>query len=222
MIMSEDVSIIGFNPDMLRMSIKEVQVAYNNFMLQISTNMQNNFVNELALYWGDNQAQMFFTKFKNSIDSLINESNNVFQSVFDSMNDAGKMWTSAKSPNNIWIEVPFERVNPTIDISLIKNNIDGLVSMDTNTVVNVTNSSLNSISLEAIRALDDAQLAVQNCGFVGGTSTTNLCISLRKIKTRVGDLVQSLIESSKRSIEASASDYINIESQVSEAFTGNK
>ena len=43
-----------------------------------------------------------------------------------------------------------------------------------------------------------------------------------KIKTRVGELVQNIIESSKRSIEASASDYINIEAQVSDAFTGNK
>ena len=62
----QDVSIIGFNPDMLKTSIREVQNAYNNFMTQMSTNIQNNFVNELALYWGDNQAQMFFTKFKNS------------------------------------------------------------------------------------------------------------------------------------------------------------
>lgn len=218
----QDVSIIGFNPDMLRTSIREVQSAYNNFMTQMSTNIQNNFVNELALYWGDNQAQMFFTKFKSSIDSIINESNNVFQSVFDSMNDAGKLWTSTKSPNSIWSEIPFERVNPTLDISLIKNNIDGLISMDTNTVINVTNSSLNSVMLEATRALEDAQRAVQECGFVGGNSATNLCISLGKIKTRVGELVQNILESSKRSIEASASDYINIEAQVSDAFTGNK
>ena len=218
----QDVSIIGFNPDMLRTSIREVQSAYNNFMTQMSTNIQNNFVNELALYWGDAQAQMFFTKFKSSIDSIINESNNVFQSVFDSMNDAGKLWTSTKNPNSIWSEIPFERVNPTLDISLIKNNIDGLISMDTNTVINVTNSSLNSVMLEATRALEDAQRAVQECGFVGGNSATNLCVSLGKIKTRVGELVQNILESSKRSIEASASDYINIEAQVSDAFTGNK
>jgi len=83
--MSQDVSIIGFNPDLLRASIREVQNAYNSFMVQISTNIQNNFVNELALYWGDNQAQMFFANFKESIDSLIVESNTVFQSVFNSM-----------------------------------------------------------------------------------------------------------------------------------------
>ena len=41
----QDVSIIGFNPDMLRTSIREVQSAYNNFMTQMSTNIQNNFVN---------------------------------------------------------------------------------------------------------------------------------------------------------------------------------
>lgn len=218
--MAQDVSIIGFNPNLLIKSIKEVQIAYNNFMVQISTNVQNNFVNELALYWGDNQAQMFFATFKESIESLINESNTVFQSVFDSMNDAGKVWTSNKSPDSIWTEIPFERINPTIDISQIKSNIDGLISMDTKTVVNVTNSSLNTISLEAIRALEEAQKAVQDCGFVGGTSGDNLCISLGKIKTRVGELVQSLIEKSKRAIEASANDYINIESQVSDAFTG--
>ena len=220
--MAQEISIIGFNPDLLRNSIREVQIAYNNFMVQISTNIQNNFVNELALYWGDNQAQMFFVSFKNSIESLINESNTVFQSVFDSMNDAGRVWTSTKSPDTIWNEIPFERINPIIDISLIKNKIDGLISMDTNTVVNVTNSSLNAISLEAIKALEEAQRAVQNCGFVGGNSADNLCVSLGKIKTRVGELVQNIIESSKRSIEASASDYINIEAQVSDAFTGNK
>lgn len=219
--MAQDVSIIGFNPDLLRKSIKEVQIAYNNFMTQISTNVQNNFVNELALYWGDNQARMFFTTFKGSIEALINESNTVFQSVFDSMNDAARIWTSTKCPDSIWTEIPFERINPTIDISLIKSNIDGLVSMDTKTVVVVTDSSLNSISLEATKALDDAQRAVLDCGFVGGTSADNLCISLGKIKTRVGELVQTLITKSKSAIEASANDYINIESQVSDAFTGN-
>lgn len=218
--MSQDISIIGFNPDLLTKSIKEVQTAYNNFMVQISTNVQNNFVNELALYWGDNQAQMFFTTFKESIESLIKESNIIFQSVFDSMNDAGRVWTSTKSPDRIWTEIPFERVNPTIDISLIKSSIDGMISMDTKTVVNVTNSSLNTISLEAIRALEDAQRAVQDCGFVGGTSADNLCISLGKIKNRVGELVQNLIEKIKKAIEASANDYVNIESQVSDAFTG--
>ena len=218
---SQDLNAVGFNPDLLRSSIREVQTAYNNFMLQISTNIQNNFVNELALYWGDNQAQMFFTKFKGSVESLINESNIVFQSIFDSMNDAGRLWTSSKMANYIWSEVAFERVNPTIDISLIKNNIDGMVTMDIATVISVTNSSLNSISLEAIKALEDAQRAVQGCGFVGGSSLNNLCLSLSKIKTRVGDLVQSLIEQSKRAIEGSASDYINIESQVADAFLGN-
>ena len=218
--MSQDISIIGFNPDLLRQSIKEIQNAYNNFMTQISTNMQNNFVNELALYWGDNQAKMFFTTFKESVDALINESNTVFQSVFDSMNDAARVWTSNKSPDSIWTEIPFERINPIIDISLIKSNIDGLVSMDTKTVVSVTNSSLNSIFLEATRALDDAQRAVQNSGFVGGTSADNLCISLGKIKTRVSELIKNLIDTSKKAIESSANDYVNIESQVSDAFTG--
>ena len=65
--MAQDVSLIGFNPDLLRKSIRDVQVAYNNFMVQISTNIQNNFVNELALYWGDNQAQMFFNTFKERV-----------------------------------------------------------------------------------------------------------------------------------------------------------
>jgi len=220
--LSQDLNAVGFNPDLLRNSIREVQNAYNNFMLQISTNIQNNFVNELALYWGDNQAQIFFANFKNSVESLINESNVVFQSVFDSMNDAGRLWTSSKMSNYIWNEISFERVNPTIDISLIKSNIDGMVTMDIATVISVTNSSLNAVSLEAIKALEDAQRAVQGCGFVGGSSLSNLCLSLTKIKTRVGDLVKSLIEQSKRAIEGSASDYINIESQVADAFLGNK
>ena len=218
--MAQDVSLIGFNPDLLRKSIRDVQVAYNNFMVQISTNIQNNFVNELALYWGDNQAQMFFNTFKERVESLINESNIVFQSVFDSMNDAGKVWTSTKSPGCIWAEIPFERVNPIIDISQIKSSIDGLVSMDTKTVVNVTDSCLNSISIESMRALEEAQRAVIDCGFVGGTSADSLCMSLGKIKARVSELVQSLISISKRAVEASANDYINIEAQVSDAFSG--
>ena len=212
---SQEISIIGFNPDMLRLSMRTVQVAYNSFMMQISTNIQNNFINELALYWGDNRAQMFFTKFKESIEAVIDESNNVFQTVFDAMNDAGKLWTSTKSPNTIWNEVPFERVNPRLDISLIKSNIDGLVSMDTYTVINVTSSSLNSVMVEATKALDEAQRAVQDCGFVGGNSTNNLCMSLTMIKTRVGELLQNVIEYSKKTIESSATDYINTEAQIS-------
>ena len=219
---SQEISIIGFNPDMLRLSMRTVQVAYNSFMMQISTNIQNNFINELALYWGDNRAQMFFTKFKESIEAVIDESNNVFQTVFDAMNDAGKLWTSTKSPNTIWNEVPFERVNPRLDISLIKSNIDGLVSMDTYTVINVTSSSLNSVMVEATKALDEAQRAVQDCGFVGGNSTNNLCMSLTMIKTRVGELLQNVIEYSKKTIESSATDYINTEAQISDRFNGNK
>ena len=75
------------------------------------------------------------------------------------------------------------------------------------------------IAESAKSALTEAQSAVQECGFIGGSQASNLISSLGIIKSKIDEAVQSITSESKRAIDNTVTTYSNTEGRISEAFS---
>lgn len=212
------MSLVGFDPDLVTRSINSVQSAYKELIQAIATDMQGQFVNGMQDKWACNDAISFFQTFKSTIDSLITDSNNAFQSVVEAMNSAANGW--AQQTGSSWSAKQFDRIDKNMDISCIKENIGGVRGVDPEATG--VAAKLPNIASSAVSALTNAQSAVQNCGFIGGTSASTLISSLGKIKTSIESAVNQISNDCQKAIETTSQNYTNLEVKVSEAFAGTK
>lgn len=212
------MALTGFDPDLVSSSISNVQSAYNDLIQAIGTEMQTRFVNGMEDKWACNEAQKFFQNFKGVMDPIITESNNTFQSVVDSMNSAASNWASQTGTS--WGGKQFSRIEKQMDVSGIKENLNGVRGVDIGAAPGVA-QQLPSIANSAINALSQAQQAVQNCGFVGGNQEASLIASLGKIKSGIESAVNEITDACSNAINVTAEKYGTLETNVSNAFSGN-
>lgn len=212
------MGLVGFDPELVATSINNVQNAYNNLIRAIATDMQSQFVNGMQDKWACTDAQTFFQRFKEVIDTLITDSNNTFQSVVEAMNSAANGW--AQQTGGSWSAKSFDRLDKKMDVSGIKENIGGVRGVDPEATS--VSSRLTSISGAAVSALTDAQSAVQNCGFIGGSSASSLISSLGKIKTNIENAVNQISNDCQKAIETTSQTYTNLDVKISDAFAGSK
>ena len=212
------MALTGFDPDLVSSSIKAVQAAREELIIAIADEMQNKFVNGMQDKWACNQAIKFFESFKNTMDSLILQSINTFESVIQSMDSAAKAW--AMQTDSVWPGVQFPIIDKKIDVSMIKENIAGVRGVDPE--AKAVSSNLTTIATSANIALSNAQSAVQTCGFIGGGSAEQLISSLGKIKTSIDEAVTQISEACKAAIESTTQEYTNLEVKVSDAFAGTQ
>lgn len=211
------MALTGFDPDLVSSSIDKVQAAYEELIRAIGDDMQNQFVNGMQDKWACNQAIKFFESFKNTMDSIILQSNNTFESVVQSMNSAATAW--AQETESVWPGRQFNRNDKKLDVSIIQENIAGVRGVDPEATA--VSSKLTSIAASANSALSNAQSAVQTCGFIGGGSAEQLISSLGRIKASIDDAVTQIAEACKAAIESTTQEYTNLEVKVSDAFAGN-
>lgn len=211
------MALTGFDPELVTASINKVQNAYNELLAAIGTDMQNQFVNGMQDKWACNDAQTFFNSFKATIDSLITNSNNTFESVVNSMNSAAKAW--AEQTGTTWSGKQFSRNDLKMDITGIKENIGGVRGVDLQATE--ISGKLPTIAEAAGRALDNSKAAVSNCGFIGGTSETDLINSLERIKTSINEAVTQISNDCQKAIENTTKNYSTLEVNVSAAFSGS-
>lgn len=211
------MALTGFDPDLVSSSIDKVQSAYDELIRAIGDDMQNQFVNGMQDKWACNQAIKFFESFKDTIDSIITQSNNTFESVVQSMNSAATAW--ATETESVWSGRQFNRNDKNLDVSGIQENIAGVRGVDPEATA--VSAKLTSIATSANSALSNAQSAVQNCGFIGGSSAEQLISSLGRIKAAIDDAVTQISEACKAAIESTTQQYTNLEVKVSDAFAGN-
>lgn len=211
-------NIIGFDPDLVASSINNVQNAYNELLQAIGTDMQTQFVNGMQDKWACKDAQTFFQTFKGVVDTLITDSSNTFQSVVEAMNSAANGW--AQQTGSMWSAKQFSRIEKQMDVSGIQENIGGVRGVDPEATS--VSAKLPVISNAAVNALSDAQAAVQNCGFIGGSSASNLISSLGKIKANIEEAINQIANDCQKAIEATSQNYSNLEVKISDAFAGTK
>ncbi len=138
------MGLLGFDPELVATSINSVQTAYDSLISAIATEMQTQFVNAMQDKWACNDAQVFFSQFKEVLDKLITESNNTFESVIESMNSAASNW--AQNTGSAWSSKTFTRIDKTIDEFLQYINVNN-ISVDTEFgVESVTNEPIISIT----------------------------------------------------------------------------
>lgn len=210
------MALTGFNPTTVRTSMNSVQKAYNDLLKSLGTDMQTQFVNGMADKWACNNAQKFFTEgFKPAVDGLIKDSNKTFKSVIDAMNSGANAW--AKQTGSEWSKISFSQIDKSMDVSGIKENINGVRGVDAASA-NTVAAKLPNIANEAKSALTAAENAVKDCGFIGGSTASNLVASLRKIKTNIDNATQKITEQSKKAINQTVTDYSSLEKNVANAF----
>lgn len=210
------MALTGFDPEVVNTSINSVKNAYESLIHTLGDEMQTQFVGGIADKWACNYAQKFFVDgFKPSVDGLITDSNIIFESVVNAMNQAAQIW--AAETNSSYNGVLFQPIQKQIDASLIQENIGGIRGIDLAEANNVA-SKLPMIAENAKSALTSAQQAVENCGFMGGNQSGNLSASLGIIKTNIDRVVQDITTVSKAYIEKTVESYSNTEGQISRAF----
>lgn len=210
------MALTGFNPSTVRTSMNSVQKAYNDLLKSLGTDMQNQFINGMADKWACKNAQKFFTEgFKPAVDGLIKDSNKTFKSVIDAMNSGAKAW--AAQTGSEWSSISFSQVDKSMNVSNIKENINGVRGVDAASA-NTVAAKLPTIANEAKSALTAAENAVKDCGFIGGTTASNLVASLRKIRTNIDNATQKITEQTKKAINQTVQDYSNLEKDVANAF----
>ena len=213
------MALSGFNPEEVNTSINSVKSAYESLTNAIIGRMQNEFVNGMADKWACNNAQSFFgDTFKPVVDSLITESNNVFESVVNSMNEAAQAW--AQETNSSYTPTQFSANGQRIDVNGILENINGVRGIDL-AEADVVAGKLPSIASDASSALEAAKSAVLNCGFIGGDQAGNLQNSLGQIKTNIEKATNDITEQVKAAINTTVQNYANTEGKISAAFAGN-
>lgn len=210
------MAIVGFDPETVNSSINLVNKEYKRLIETIGNKMQVDFVNAMSDKWACNYAQTFFSeKFKPSSDIMIQSANTIFESVINTMNEAARAW--AAQTDTVFVGQQFVPMFQKIDISNIKENINGVRGIDTVEAKNIA-AVLPVISEEAKNALTGAQQAVQNSGFLGGNQEANLIDSLTTVKNRLSSLIEDITQNAKIYIEKTTDEYNATEQKISKSF----
>lgn len=211
------MSLVGFDPELVTTAINKVQGAYDDLIKAIAYDMQSQFVNVMQDKWACADAQKFFQSFKTAMDPLISDSSNTFRSVIESMNSAANSW--AQQTDSVWANKTFNEIKKELDVSGIRENIGGVRGVDPGATETVS-TNLASISASAAKALAEAESAVQNCGFIGGSSAASLISSLAKIKSSIETSFTQVSNDCQKAIETTSQTYTNLDVKISDAFGG--
>ena len=208
----------GFDPDKVRISINGVIGAYNDLYTALCGRMQTQFVNAMADKWACNQAITFFRNaFKPSIDNLLINVNNCLGSVVVSMNQAAQAWAADTQTSYSPITVDLNTTK--IDVECIVENINGIRGIDV-TLTSEVVSKLQTIVIECNAALDKAQHAVMDSGFIGGSQAEALTNSLGTIKSKISATIEEVSSAAKLAIDNTVAQYSDTEGAISQAFNG--
>ena len=132
------------------------------------------------------------------------------------MNSAASGWAS--QTDSSWSTKSFGGELKTVDVSAIKENINGVRGVD-EAQANTTASKLSTIAQAAVTALSAAQSAVQNCGFVGRDQAQTLISSLGTIQTNISNATSQLTNATKTAISNTVDAYGTLATNVESAFT---
>ena len=210
------MAMTGFDPEVVNQAIRNVKSAYESLIEVIGDRMQNEFVVGMQDKWACTQAKNFFeNNFKPAIDSIIKSSNSTFESVVTSMNSAGQAWASQTESS--YSPQSFTPLSKTIDAGVIMENIGGVRGVDKDAAQSIADK-LPGLSEAARTALTDAQTAVQNSGFIGGSQQENLVASLGQIKTAIYGIIDKVTGETESAIRDTVQAYGDLGGKVAEAF----
>ena len=214
------MAFTGYDPSVVRTAITNIENSYNALIDALVTKNQTNFVQAMGSVWASEQAKEFFSAYQTDIARLVLEVNKVYDSIANAMNSAAK--TLASTSGSTWSNVDIVIKEPIIDLSSIKDNINGVKGID---LVNATNTleQLETTILSAINsALESALTAISSSGFVGGDMESSLKSSITSIKTSIEAAFSQIKTAANTAINDTISKYSTDASNIATAFSGGQ
>ena len=207
----------GYNESEVVTALDKIVTSYDNLYDVLSIEVQKKFVDELANMWACSYAVEFFNNdFKPAFDDILNNINMTFENIVESITSAAQAW--AQTGGGDFSHSGISLKTAKVDVSAIKENINGVRGINTNT--QAIAARLQSISGEAEGALNDTITAVQNSGFIGGGMQENLISALTQIKTQLSEAITELNNSIQEYVNKTASEYEELASSTASAFSG--
>lgn len=214
------MALTGFDPSKVQASINGVKNAYENLNEAICNQMQNNFINGMSDKWASPQAQQYFENTVKPLgDNMITASNQTFESVVTSMDEAAFAWARQGNAESMYSRSSIEINSKKLDVSNIKDNIGGVIGIDLEAATEVVNG-LNTIEQNVTSALDQLSQSVNDCGFLGGDQASTLQSTINTIKSTATDAFSTIRATIKQSIDNTVSNYGDTAGKISNAFAG--
>ena len=210
----------GTNQDEVRTSINGVVGAYNDLYDAINNTFQHSFIDAMANLWACPEAKKFFADVKIDMDSIISESNLVFESVVKAMNDAANVWSMANG--TVYANVAFTPNPSSINVDGIREEINGVQGVSLTGATTTSRLALEKVNSEVASAISKAKLAVASNGFKGGAQSESLQRSLDEIGNAITNVIRALSENVNKRIQETVELYGDIAVKVSNAFAGNE
>ena len=211
------MNMTGFDPEIVYGSMNSVKSSYEQFKQAVCNDLQNKFVNQIATMWACKEAQEIMQNYvKTPIDLIANNAEAYYMGIFNTMDVAGRKWANAT--NTAYNGRYFNRGHNKIDVSEIKENINGVRGIDL-AMAEKTVKVLDRIEKDAENALNNALNAVLNCGFIGGTSAETLSNTVRKFSKETAGTFQNIIQSIENAIKETVTKYADTEGKISKSFS---
>lgn len=211
------MAMTGYNPQQVSNSINQFKSAYKAYNDAMNTGLQNRFVKPMENIWGCEEAQNFFrNQYKPAIDALYNSVEKSLSSVVNAMNGAARDW--ARETESDFTPINHDQVPNAVNVDGIQADLNGVKGADL-TEATATVAVLQNIKAEADGALDQANAAVSECGFIGGDQQAAISKTLQDIKKAVADLIESLNNATKNRLDDTVSRYGNTERANTDKFT---
>ncbi len=213
------MGLTGFNENTINECLRGVTQAYSNLNAALRGETQKSFVNEMPKYWASPDAVKFFGEFKTNFDALIDETNTVYDSIYNSITSAGQYWAQATGLGMWYPSVTFTKIERKIDITCITDKFS-----DGNRGVYEDEAQDHATVLEDVLANINTQLqatyeAAENSGFLGQGQQEQLRTTLEALKNKMKDVFGGQVTAVKGAIKDTVTAYQNISSDVkSKAF----
>ena len=212
--------ITGSNQEEVRIAIADVIKAYNDLYDALNNTFQHSFIDAMANLWACNEAKRFFADVKTDMDSIISETNLVFESVVKAMNDAADIWSNAAGSS--FARVSFTTNPSSINVENIREEINGVQGVSLTSANSTSKLALEKVNNDVESAISKAKLAVVSNGFKGGNQSENLQKSLEDIGNAITNIIRTLSENVYNRIQETVELYGDIAAKVSNAFAGTE
>ena len=216
------MALTGFNAGQVNNSISRIQAAYNAIAIALSTGSGQNLVTSMKDLWVCQEAIDFFTEYKSSLDSMLNDTTDVFTTVVNVMNQNAAAWAEKTGNAGAYTYRNLTPNGDRVKIDAIQENINDTRGIDMESAGSTFTAAFDDILSTLTQATTAAQNAVESCGFLGGSQEANLSGALGKIKSDMTMAFNNIKDAFTQAMATTLSNYGSLESSISASFSVNE
>jgi hypothetical protein len=205
----------GFNPNEITQSIKNMNSCYAE-LSSIYNSKLKKFVEEVSIYWACPEAKTFFnTEFKTITSNLGRNIENQFVSMNDIMNNAAQAW--ARTTSAAFTSVGFQNgLIKEVDVSVIKDNINGDIGIDGERVTSLANSFQADLGASIDTVLKKCR-NISN-GFLGGNQKQALDNKITIVNNSIVENIKDQMSKITINVNSTSQKYQTSAGTVTNSF----